>query len=278
MPNSTRKTGSAGVTGSQPTGVIYFPVMHSELVSGEVPEAVRFLDPGLLRDVPEGFWRPDNLPISPAAAKRYVAESLRFGEQFRDPEELKYFSAAKINDFYSDSSMAIRSDLARRNRPTPSKPAASLYNAQEVLLLGWTLEERLLEMQQLEAQLNSSQSTFASILGLDAEDDLQEQSVLKENLRGSFDPSRELERAKERLLESFCTFLPEQWWLFSRDADFAKILEEAGTRHSAPQGVLETPSALVEYRVSLPLKTDRDGNAGKSSLGRTCRILIPEGL
>jgi hypothetical protein len=200
---------------------VYFPVLHRSLVRGALPGGVRFLEPGLAKVVPEGCFQPQGLPLPPVQAKRFLEESIRFGEQFKEPEEMRYFGVVPIDDFYSRTSMAIRSRLTTAEVP---EVPLDLLNAQKTLLLRWFLEERQMEMESLEADIDRSMGSLDEILGLEAEDGevppRAQTATADQDLEGF-----EVERV---LLEAILQVLPDGMALFTSDTALLDRLRAQG--------------------------------------------------
>ncbi len=154
--------------------VLFFPCLHAGLVSCTLPRAVKFLNPGLtLSGSEEPYWRPHGLPLQERDALRYVQESLGFGEQFHSARELAYFSGGSLEDFYAHTSQSIRSQFKRRQvcPGAESEQADPALQAQMILLLLWTLEEKTLEYQALNDHVLTMDQAVHTNLGIeDAED------------------------------------------------------------------------------------------------------------
>jgi hypothetical protein len=154
--------------------VLFFPCLHAGLVSCTLPRAVKFLNPGLtLSGSEEPYWRPQGLPLQEREALRYVQESLGFGEQFHSSREIAYFSGGSLEDFYTHTSQSIRSQFKRRQAfsGTESGQADSALQAQMILLLLWTFEEKTLEYQALNDHVQDMDQSVHTSLGIeDAED------------------------------------------------------------------------------------------------------------
>jgi len=197
--------------------LVFFPSMHAELVPAGVPEQVRLLDPGAAgsdqRPSPR-YWRPEGLPLDAKQSSRFLAESLGFGERFQKPSDLHYFVAAELEDYYSQTSMSIRTEFMRESglkshaakSQDPDKQGA--LQAQMALLLAWRLEESLLEYRQLNQGVNESWGRFRRIIGLE-DDDSGSESVPEMPAASPFEPSDDLVPWPQLLVWFACVLEPE---------------------------------------------------------------------
>jgi len=148
---------------------VFFPYMHSILIPSSLQGLGQTLNPGLSTDK-EGLFTPKDYPLDPRQASRHLADFYRFGEQFNTPRDMGYYTVNGLEDFYSESTMAIKSELTGG---TPSKEDAQKDRAlkmQSMLLLGYALEERLLDIEQFGVEIDDAWKKFEKNLGLNAED------------------------------------------------------------------------------------------------------------
>lgn len=165
------------------TMLLYFPSMHLEFASGNVPAEVCFLDPGLATRADGRFVRPSGLPLEPGSARAFVEESLRFGEQFPNIKDMSYYIAGKLENYYDQTSMAIRSELhARLEGVSRENDSASKLRAQSLLLLAYSLEQRVLEAGACQEGVRKGQAKLVTALGFNEEDleELREMGVQDE--------------------------------------------------------------------------------------------------
>ncbi len=157
--------------------VLFFPCLHPELVPGTLPRAVKFLDPGLKVSANKAHsWRPQGFPLQEREALRYVHESLAFGEQFRSSQELAYFTGRRLDDFYAHTSQSIRWQFKRRQASSEAGPEQMppALQAQMMLLMVWTLEEKLIEYTKLNERVQDMDQAIRMNLGVE---DSEEESV-----------------------------------------------------------------------------------------------------
>jgi hypothetical protein len=215
-----------------PEQAVYIPDLHRRLVKGDLPGWVRFLEPGLERVVPEESFQPPGLPLPPAQARRFLEESIRFGEQFKEPEEMRWFAVVPIEDFYSRTSMAIRSRLSQKGEGDGPDP--DLLRAQKTLLLQWFYEESRLDMQSLEEGIDHSLSSLEGILGIDEDEHFPQATAGP----GELIPEETVERGPS--LEAFLTLLPEGTPLFTVDRVLIDRVRERGADFDPVDGIRMT--------------------------------------
>ncbi len=207
--------------------VVYFPLMHAACAPGAISPHVTFLDPGCVR--PEAwktgrFFRPEHLPFEDARARRFLQDSLEFGSRFTRPADMAAgFRAVPADDIASESMQAIKSELLSPGLRKAGEERKVVADAQLVLLLGFHLEEEMLEMDGLASRIHASASDFSRSLGLDEDDQFPVDPALSgQDLRPEFTPDW------RRLLPSFLRFLPEHACLVVTDPDILSELVEQG--------------------------------------------------
>ncbi len=158
--------------------LLYFPSMHVQFASDEPPLRVRFLDPGLVEQADGRFVRPEGLPLDPRSARAFVEESLRFGEQFPTIKDLSYYAVGRHENCFDQTSMAIRSELRARIEGV-SKASDSTTTAQSLLLLAYSLEQRILETDACLKGVQGGHAKLVTALGFSEEDleDLREMGL-----------------------------------------------------------------------------------------------------
>ena len=232
--------------------VIFAPRLHRELGPAGLPAGIVFFNPGLVHEG-EGFFKPTDLPLDAARAKRVLADLAGFGEQFRKPSDLAYFAAQGMDDHYTGTSKDMRSefaDLARLEQTdfesggaAPAEPeidaAALLQRSQTALLLAWTLEERVLEMSNLQNGLDRDWNSLTASLGEGDEDgEIPVDSVPRVPVAGQ--AAEEAGRAIpwEYVLEHLAAFLPEDAALYMDTPEVRERCETLGIT-PAPVGAGE---------------------------------------
>lgn len=213
---------------------LYFPDLHSSLGPATLPSEVRFLDPGLAEAEDGRYWRPEGLVLEPEQARRALGDLLAYGEQF-SPQDLAALALSDFGDDPAQSSMAIQSDLRRMlKKETPDPKAVQRQvrlQGQMMLILAWALEERYMELDELERGFADSWNKFSEELGLDAAE--RQEAGLSDDL---LTPVRHRDISWRRLLGPFALVAPAATCLVTGDADIYEELTDAGVRfHDVPE-------------------------------------------
>lgn len=148
--------------------LITFPHLHPDAGRTGTDQGVLSFDPGMQDEPPPCAWRPADLPLSPAMARAFLRESDRFAlEHGRDKAKLSA-RALVGDDFYAQTSLAIRSRLtSQAGQPPPD--AAQAVQAQQVLLLAWQLEQQFLEMRDMQRRIDADLDELGRILDPEGE-------------------------------------------------------------------------------------------------------------
>lgn len=96
---------------------VHFPWLHPKLGRGPLPEGAVFFDPGV--DLSSEFvrWRPADLPCSPAEVRAMLRSYMEFGERFPRTSDMQAYQAAGLDNFYTDTTMDIKSQLTGQSSP-----------------------------------------------------------------------------------------------------------------------------------------------------------------
>ena len=238
---------------------LYFPQMHPELLSlplrAALPGETRFLDPGLGAAESAEHVRSDLAPFDTRTAKALLADTLRFGESQASPRDLLAQSLVEqAGALLPESGRAVQAEVEKSllgAAPVDAKPPleAAHRQAQMLLLLGWSLEERLLDLRAVEGKLRSAwdrldQSVAAGAEAVDEDVD-PEALTLGRELSGLLPPEASaMAMPWRRLLESFAVLMPGQT-LCTAEAEIGATLAEAGI----PEAPLdEIPGAERVFR------------------------------
>lgn len=207
--------------------LLSFPYMHPELFPAGLAEKVRFFDPGMAEDSSDEMFRPEGLPMDKKIAKALINDCINFGEQFKDPSEMAYFGAVTADDFYEGSSMSIRAQLTRQfddgqgtKLEREKKETAS--RAQFILLLAWTFEERMIELQSIEKGVKDSWKSMDKTLGVDEEDRLDERVLdlgNRESHTGGVSDEQTIPLPWKRIIEALPAFVPQETVLLCTDQE-----------------------------------------------------------
>ena len=194
--------------------LIHFPYMHKELVCSCLLDKALFFNPGLDIQDSEGYFLPSNLILNPREARNYLNECLRFGEQFKKPSDMAYFGLKGFEDFYSDTGLAIKSELLGfKEEKKEDEHFLELKKAQMHLLLRYAFEERIIELNQIDEKLKRSWQKFEEVLGVEKDDEnLLAQATFQAHSMcstGSTPIAEGDDQGWEKLLHPFGLFLPE---------------------------------------------------------------------
>jgi len=199
--------------------VVHFPWLHPKLGHGPLPEGVVFFDPGVDMGTDSSRWRPADLPYSAAEVRALLRSYMEFGERFSRSSDMKAYQAAGLDNFYTDTTMDIKSQLTGSG-PTAPDAADLKRQAQIILAMALSREEQFVAMHEQEDRLASARSGFAEALGLDDEEDFADVSVTDEALF----PRACVELPWKGLLPSLLLFLPTGAQLFVSDEDVVREL------------------------------------------------------
>ena len=200
--------------------VVHFPWLHPKLGQGPLPENVVFFDPGVELDTKAPRWRSADLPFSPAEVRGMIRSYMEFGERFGRATDMQAYQAAGIDNFYTDTTMDIKSQLTGMDSAKEPDPADKRRQAQLVLAMALYREEQFIAMSEQEGRFGAAQEGFAQVLGLDDEESFAQFDVLGEQLF----PRAGVELPWKILLPSLILFLPVGARLFVSDEDILREL------------------------------------------------------
>lgn len=260
--------------------ILNFPALRPALAAQDpalLPVGLRFLAPGLdAAPDPDLYEVPAGLPLDPVRARKWLAEALAYGEQFKTPGELAALVLGSRVAFPAGSAASVRAKLLAMERPADpgDAAAASAHEArsrsQALLLLAHVMEERAIEIVGLDQGLTRSLAEFQESLGLVAEDSVPE------DLEAPDLPAPAGESLYEeyglpwnKVLEAFWTLAPEGAALFTADRSVAEAWLEEGQ----PFTVLTGEEAGRLYPRGLPAGVEilAARLAGPALLGRRAR-------
>ncbi len=268
---------------------ICFPAMHKELAPQNMPEELRFMEPGLAMDASaakNSFTLP-GLPFSPKEAGRVMSELLEMGLNIGRGGDLKLFAAASSMENNGREAEEKRALLRFASGEEPEEPAETggftpdeaLKNAQKTLLLAWDLEEKILEISRLEKRFadvsislhealgempdensilenDEAQEAAANLLAALFETDTGQLRVKNDELPPGYGVSSPDWRT---VLNAAAPFLPMESVLVSADTELAACLKDLAALRE-PEGELagicgnwQAPETLDEGRTARPL-------------------------
>lgn len=242
---------------------LYFPQMHPELLTAQtremLPQETYFLDPGLGAATDSKHVRPESAPFDLRTAKALLADTLRFGEAQAHPRDILAQSLVEQAGALSpESGRVVQAEVEKSllgalevESATASSDAAR-RQAQMLLLLAWSLEERLLDLRSVEGKLKSAwdrldQSVAAGSEAVDEDVD-PEALVLGRELSGLMPPEASvMSMPWRKLLESFAVLTPGQT-LCTAEAEIGQVLAEAGIPEAS---LAELPGATRVFRAQI---------------------------
>lgn len=256
---------------------LYFPYMHPQLLSSRMgthlAAGLRLLDPGLptvrgalssIRERSEGTSpdietvRSALSPFDPRTARALLADLLRFGEEQANPgDALAQSLAGAVGALSPEGGIAVQAEVERSllgvgGVEAADPESAALRQAQVLLLLAWSLEERMLDLRSVEERLKNAWSRLGQSVAAGPEvvdeDSDQDALALGRELSGLTLPQTEHTPLPWRkLLESFVLLMPGEA-LCTDVGSIADELAEAGI----PEGPLEAISGAQRvYRAPL---------------------------
>jgi len=153
------------------TFLLWFPEFNPASLQTKAPHGTLFIDPGLATEPCAHLWRPDTLPLDADTARTFLRESDGFVREHGRGRQSLAAAALTREDFYAQTSLAIRSRLTSpaESRKSHQDPAVQ---AQQVLLLAWRMEQHTQEIQALQQSIRAGWDDLAQTLGMDESDDM----------------------------------------------------------------------------------------------------------
>lgn len=239
--------------------LVHFPWLHPKLGHGPLPDGVVFFDPGVAMETDRARWRPDDLPCAPQEVRALLRNFMEFGERFPRVSDMKAYQAAGLENFYTDTTMDIRSQLTGA-APAEEEPADPKRQAQILLAMALFREEQFVAMREQEGRFEAARDGFAEVLGLDDEESFADLGVPDDAVF----PRASAELPWKPLLPALLCFLAPGAQLFVSDPDVLRELVALDFEFS--------PCGQNADMICCPL--DADG------LERLCgkRVELPEAL
>lgn len=151
--------------------LVHFPLLFKELVPESIQPLALFLNPGLY-EPSEDTFRPQSLVLSTRDAQSFLSQCVQFGDQFKNPSDMAYLGVKKADDFYSDTSLSLRWQISTYGQQDKQSDKSQEYiRAQQLLLLEYVLEERVSELDKMNASLGAAWNAFDTSLGIDRDDE-----------------------------------------------------------------------------------------------------------
>lgn len=241
-----------------------FPQMHPELLSpadcAALPKDARFLDPGLAKADSLGHIRLADAPFDPRTAKALLTDTLRFGETVVNPRDILAQALVEQADALSpESSRAVLAEVEQSMSGTTAAAQAApdarenaRRQAQMVLLLAWSLEERLLDLRGVEIKLKSAwdrldKSVAAGEGEVDEDTDHEALSLGRELSGLTMPDASNLSTPWRKLLECYAVLAPDAK-LVTTDAEIGAVLSDAGVPEASLDDI---PGAARVFRTQV---------------------------
>jgi hypothetical protein len=222
--------------------VVHFPWLHPKLGRAPLPDGVVFFDPGV--DLPAELprWRPSGLPCSPDEIRAMLRSYTEFGERFPHASDMKTYQAVGLENFFTDTTMDIKSQLTGADSPKEPSTDDLRRQAQLVLAMALYREEQFVAMREQQGRFEVARDGFAAVLGLDDEESFAQTGVPDEALF----PGAGVELPWRNLLPFLLLFLPRGARLFVSDEEVARELASMDLKFSP---CADNPDGLVCCRL-----------------------------
>lgn len=204
--------------------MIHFPWLHPRLSRGDIPGTVVFLDPGVALVADRPRWSPPDLPLSETEVRRHLRGYFDFAERFSKTSDMQAYQATGLENFYTDTTMDIRSRLTGQESQTEPTDLDRRRQAQLVLALALYREEQFVALGEQEERFEHAREGFAQVLGLDDDEPFADFGLSDDALF----PRAAVELPWKALLPSVLMLLPAGAELFVSDEDVVRELASLG--------------------------------------------------
>ena len=235
--------------------LLFMPFLHKELCPAALPPSLLHLWPGL-PNPQKGFYVPADFPLTPQDAAQYMEYALGIGMAAADKAPVSSLLAAEKQMRHPGIIKEERDIQAFAQGRDPERAASwhreeARLAAQKALLRVWLLEERLLEIQELEQRCQALSNDFGAMLGVELEDEEASALLLAQNAQ-RLDNSPMPYVSWHFLLENAALFLPERSTLLFTDSSICSELRELALPFSKVQDELYlSASAQPAHRPEL---------------------------
>ncbi len=148
---------------------IYFPILHPELVGRRDIDKLVFIDPGMGKGLRDPiYYCPEKFPLDENECKKYINELLIYGDFFKDPKEIQHNFLIQMLNKDRENISNIKS-MIKKSGIASYEPDFYLL-AQITLLLLWVLEERIIELERIDMELQKDLVRLKKALDQDFED------------------------------------------------------------------------------------------------------------
>lgn len=240
------------------TPLLFMPFLHKEFCPAALPSSLLQLWAGL-PNPQDGFYVPTNFPLGPQEAAQYVEHVRNIGIAVADNIPVHSLLAAEKQTRHPGMLQETR-DIAAFAKGEEIEPAAAWrmreagLAAQRALLRIWLLEERHLEIRQLEQRCRALSGDFGVALGIELE---EEDALQMIQHMQSLDDTPAATVPWRFFLENAALFLPERSTLLCTDRSICSELSETTLRfmqtHAACYFPGQTPPTRAPDVAESPL-------------------------
>lgn len=221
---------------TDPSLIVYIPILHRELLPPNLPEGILTVWPGLPETAVFGMEQrmtPSALPYSPREAAACLEDLRRLNED--DLVALSLPRKEERDVPSNEEQCALRAFSRTGTMPEAVSDTALVETrrwAQRFLLLGWLQEERVLEMASLTARYRAGAARLAARFGNGDESQAEENESLAELFAPMNalmpDDARTLLPSWRFMLDLLGVLLPPEQVLFTADQRMVESLTGAG--------------------------------------------------
>lgn len=228
--------------------LLYFPNLLPQSLCDEaraaLPEAIRFLDPGLARPGSPEHLMPEGAPYDRRNARALLSDTLNFGLSMANPRDISAQGLIREEEALSrEGSLAVLGEVERvisgadEAYGQPDALEQARRQAQMLLLLAWNLEERAIELRGIGQGLSASWERLGKSVALgeaDVDDEADVEALeVGRMLSGLGVPDAAPAPAPwRRVLEAMAVLAPGAVFL-TADAAVAADLAEGGALAAA---------------------------------------------
>ncbi|WP_461834266.1 hypothetical protein [Desulfothermus sp.] len=207
---------------------IFFPTLHMELVDEKILKHVTLIDPGLLekKSAKLNYYRPKQFPLNAREAKQYLRDFLTYGDFFENPKEIKQNFIMQLLEFDTEKPSTLKTMIKKESGDT--EKIDYFLIAQLTLLLEWTMEERILELQKIDSEIEEGLQQLKETIG---------DHITLNNFQNTSNRSHLLYQINtllpyEKLLPWFFLILDNEWVLITDVDDLYEMWIDFGIEFS----------------------------------------------
>jgi hypothetical protein len=142
---------------------------------------------------------------------------MEFGERFPHASDMQAYHAAGLENFFTDTTMDIRSQLTG-TAPVREESADAKRQAQILLAMALFREEQFVSMREQEGRFEAARNGFAEVLGIDDEESFADFGVPDDAVF----PRASVELPWKPILPFLLCFLPPGTRLYVSDPDVVR--------------------------------------------------------